>query len=87
MKEKTLVYLERRQLRALRAEARRRGISLAELMRRVVDEHLERPRAEVPAVAADVYRRLVAIGSSELEDVAERHDAYLGAALRREHPG
>lgn len=83
MKARTMIYLEPEQLRALKAEARKQGISLAEILRRLVDRHLKERGDGTPA-PAETYRKLVALGSSGRSDVSERHDAYLGQALRRE---
>lgn len=80
---RTQVYLDPEQHRSLREEARARGLSLAELMRRIVRQHLERKKEE-PARPRDAYMKVVAIGSSGKRDVSERHDAYLGEALRDE---
>ena len=79
-----MVYLERDQLKALRARARRERISLAELVRRVVARHLDEaePHTEV---AEDVFGKIVAMGASGRADTAARHDAYLADVLRREH--
>jgi len=84
MKARTMVYLDPDQLEALRAEARAKRISLAELIRRLVQEHLEK-RQGLPPVPPEAYLKIVALGSSGLEDVAEHHDSYLGRALHREH--
>ncbi len=86
MKARTMVYLEPGDHRALKAEAKRLGISLAELMRRLVQEHLQRHDI-LPPVAKSVYLKIVGLGASGRGDISERHDAYLGEALRREHPG
>ncbi len=86
MKARTMVYLDPGDHQALKAEARRLGISLAELMRRVVREHLQR-QDTLPPVPKSVYLKIVAMGASGRDDVSERHDAYLGEALRREHAG
>lgn len=84
MKARTMVYLGLDELQALRTEAKSQGISLAELMRRLVKQHLqERPGASQPP--AETYLKIVALGSSSRQDVSERHDRYLGEALRREH--
>ncbi len=40
---RTNIYLEERQCRALELRAKREGVSRAELVRRYVDEGLERP--------------------------------------------
>lgn len=84
MKSKTMIYLEPEQLQSLRNEARSRRISLAELFRRLVQDHLsrERPLNEVPREA---YKKIIGLGSSGKQDIAEKHDEYLGKALRREH--
>ena len=84
MKTRTMIYLEKRELHALREEARSQRISLAELLRRVVKQHLDR-RQPPPAPDASAYLKIVALGSSGQKDIAERHDHYLGDALRREH--
>jgi hypothetical protein len=84
MKTRTIVSLESSQLRALRTQARAAGISFAELVRRLVADHLaDAPR--VPPVAPRAYARMVALGSSGRQDVAERHDARLADALTKEH--
>jgi hypothetical protein len=84
MKARTMVYLDPEQLQALRAEARAQGISLAELMRRLVKQHLEERQGPLPA-PPKAYLKIVALGSSGRQDISERHDLYLGKALYREH--
>ena len=84
MKARTMVYLDSQQLKALKARARAEGVSLAELIRRLVRAHLEERQA-LPPVPPAAYARIVAIGSSGCSDIAERHDAYVGEAFQREH--
>jgi hypothetical protein len=79
-----MVYLESEELHALRVEAAKKGISLAELMRRLVRQHIENRHPKSPA-SAKAYLKIVALGSSSRKDISERHDQYLGEALRREH--
>lgn len=79
-----MVYLDHEQLQALRAEARVQRIPLAELMRRLVQQHLD-GRQGAPPPSPDAYLKIVALGSSGRRDVSERHDQYLGEALHREH--
>jgi hypothetical protein len=79
-----MVYLEPRQHKALKARARAEGISLAELIRRLVSEHLTEERSPASG-APEAYERLVALGSSGRDDISDEHDAHLGAALQREH--
>ncbi|MCC7354053.1 MAG: ribbon-helix-helix domain-containing protein [Anaerolineae bacterium] len=66
------IYLRDEQMAMLRALARRRGVSLAELIRQGVDRLL----AEVPA-AEDPLSDIVGFFDSGQGDLAERHDAYL----------
>ena len=82
MRARTMVYLDAEELRALRREARSRGISLAELLRRLVKQHLESREGIAPPEPA-VYLKIVALGSSGRHDVSERHDHYLAEAIRR----
>lgn len=84
MKTRTMVYLESEEIKALRMEAAKKGISLAELMRRLVRLHLEKGKPQSPA-APKAYLRIVGLGSSCRKDISERHDRYLAEALRREH--
>ena len=84
MRARTLIYLDPDELHTLRAEAKAQGISLAELMRRVVREHVHGRKRAKPA-DQNAYLKLVALGSSKRKDISEHHDAYLARALRREH--
>ena len=84
MKTRTMIYLEKLELHTLREEARSQRISLAELLRRVVKEYLDR-RQPAPAPDPSAYLKIVALGASGQKDIAERHDHYLGDALRREN--
>jgi hypothetical protein len=84
MKARTMVYLDSDQMRALKAWARSEGISLAELMRRIVKQELE-GRRTLPPVPAQTYARLVALGSSGRSDVSDRHDAHLADVVQRDH--
>ena len=81
---RTIVSLERAQLRALKARARAQGVSVAEFMRRLVAERLGSERAAA-AAPASAYERIVALGSSGHRDVADRHDARLAEVLRADH--
>ena len=84
MRTRTILSLERSQLRALKARARAKGVSLAELMRGLVTECLEtdRPQAPIPKAA---FERIVALGSSGRADVGDLHDALVADALRKDH--
>ena len=84
MLTRTMIYLERAQLQALKNEAHTLGISLAELVRRIVARHQQGGR-EVTSPTHDEYMRLVGLGTSGRDDVADRHDALLGEALAQDH--
>ena len=78
---RTQIYLSPSQHRALRGEARKTGISLTELIRRIVDEHLLGRRG-VAVLGKDEFLAFVALGRSGRSDGSERHDAALDEALR-----
>ncbi len=84
MRARTLIYLDSADLEALRTEARSRGISLAELMRRLVREHVSGHKA-TKRPNRETYMKVVGLGSSGRRDISERHDVYLAEALRRDH--
>jgi len=71
------VSLRQDQIEPLRAEAKRRGVSLAELVRQGVDHVLQ----EAP-IEEDLLWKIVGIMDSGVSDLAENHDKYL-AAIRR----
>lgn len=83
MMTRTIVSIERTQLRALRARARARGVSVAALIRALVTDSLADggPRRKVPAEA---FQRIIGLGASDRADVSIRHDDRLGQAFRDE---
>jgi len=81
-----MIYLEPEQLHSLRNEARSRRISLAELIRRLVGDHLGKDKS-LSKVSEETYLKIVGLGASGKKDVSADHDRYLGKALRDEHPG
>jgi acetylglutamate synthase len=66
------IYLRQEQLDALRALAKKRQLSMAELVRQAVDRLLD----ETP-IQDDPLWSIVGIGNSELGDLAADHDRYL----------
>ncbi len=66
------LYLREEQIEALRHLARKRGVSMAELVRQSVDHFL----AEAPLEEEPLWD-LVGIGASGVGDLSERHDFYL----------
>lgn len=84
MKVRTIISLEREQLRALKATARSRNQSVAELVRGLVEAclHSDGPQAPVPS---SVFERMIGTESSGRDDIGDRHDAELADILHREH--
>ncbi len=78
-----MIYLDPEQHRALRADAAREGISMAELLRRLISRYLDERRGSGRA-SPEAYLKMVGLGASGRADISARHDAYLAGALRRE---
>ena len=76
------LYLDPAEHEALKRKATEEGVSMSELLRRIVKAclGLGKPRGS----PEEGLMRLVGIGESGLSDVSERHDEYLARALRRE---
>lgn len=79
---RTQIQLTTQQARRLRAEARDRGLSLAEVIRQYVDKGLS---AETPNRDALYGRAAALVGRfhdlQDARDVARRHDRYLDEAF------
>jgi len=69
-------------MEALRRLAKKRGVSMAELVRQSVDRFLE----ETPLEEEPLWE-LVGIGASGQGDLAEHHDAYLAAEEAKDNQG
>ncbi|MEW6048659.1 MAG: CopG family transcriptional regulator [Bacillota bacterium] len=80
--KRTQVYLDPVEHEALKRKAAEEGVSMSELVRRIVREQLGLGKHR--GSPEERLMRLVAIGASGLSDVSERHDEYLARALRRE---
>lgn len=78
----TQIYLEKTYYEGLKREARAQDISLAELVRRVVKEHLSTGLVSKRMSKAH-YMTIVGIGKSGSADGAEKHDHYVGEAVAR----
>jgi len=76
---RTQVYLTPEQHTSLKEEARKHGVSLAELLRHVVDEYLHQTKPK------EEFMKIVALGRSGRRDVSEKHDQYLTEALESKH--
>ena len=79
---RTQIQLTDRQARRLRAEARERGLSLAEIIRRYVEKGLSE---EAPERAVLYERAARVVGRfrdrSRARDVSKNHDRYLDEAV------
>ena len=84
MKARTMLYLEPEQMQALREKARKRRISLAALLRQLVQEHLDTPEHSA-APRQSVFFKIVGLGASGQKSISASHDTFLAEALRREH--
>ena len=60
----------------LRYEARRRGVSIADVAREAIEEHL-------PAPAEPGRLGFFAVGTGKPSDVSERVDEFVGRAVAR----
>lgn len=78
---RTQMYLTPKQHRALKSEAARAGVSMTELLRRIVDAHLLHGRGG-RRPAKERILSFVALGGSGRSDVSENHDRALDEALR-----
>jgi len=71
---RTQISLEPEQHRLLGEEARRRGISLAALIRGLIDEHL---RSRGPSPSEDPLDALVGIGKGGGAPIGREHNRHL----------
>jgi hypothetical protein len=78
---KTQVYLTPRQHRDLSREARRQGVSLAQLFRQLADGYLDRVPRRRPTAAA--IRGITKLGASGVATTSRDHHRALDEALRR----
>ena len=72
---RTQVYLPASHHRAIQREARKTGVSMTELVRRLVAEHVTGKRG-VAAFRKEAVLSFVALGSSGSSDGSERHDGW-----------
>lgn len=83
---RTQVYLTPSQHKALKKEAAREGVSMTEMLRRLIDAHLQRRRG-VATFRKEAVMSFIGLGSSGRSDTAERHDEVLDEAFRDERDG
>ncbi len=78
---RTQVYFSDEQHGALRRAARREGVSMTALLRRMVERELL-GRDTRPDYSKDAIMAIVGLGSAEPADISERHDEVLDEAFR-----
>jgi hypothetical protein len=78
---RTQIYLSPSQHRALKREAKAAGISMTELVRRIVAERVE-GRQPVRAHDKEAIMRFVGLGDGGAGNASEDHDRALDEALR-----
>lgn len=79
---RTQIQLEEHQARRLKSVARQKGVSMAEIVRRLVDRGLDNEktdRAELYSRAAGLIGRFP--DREDADDLAEDHDRYLEQAF------
>ncbi len=81
--QRTQIYLDPSQHAALLQEARRLSISLAGLIRKLVDEHFSHKRNAAPDAESrrSAALSLIGLGSSGFQDVSVNKDRYLAEAV------
>lgn len=75
---RTQIYLPANLHRALKRAAKRRGVSMAQLLR----EAAQRAVREQETGAADPLEGLIGAGQGDATDIAESHDHYLYGTRR-----
>ena len=80
---RTQVYFSEKQHRALRRAARREGISMTALLRRMVERELLR-KFKSPDYAKEAVMAFADLGRSGRSDISENHDEALAEAFRDE---
>ncbi|MGH6900331.1 MAG: ribbon-helix-helix protein, CopG family [Geminicoccaceae bacterium] len=78
---RTQVYLSEEQHRALRQAARREGISMTALLRRLVERELL-GKFKRQDYAKDAIMALANLGRSDRSDISQNHDEALAEAFR-----
>ena len=78
---RTQIYLSSSQHRALKREAKAAGVSMTELVRRIVAERVE-GRQLVRVHDKETVMRFVGLGDSGTSNASEDHDRALDEAFR-----
>lgn len=77
---RTQVYLKPQQHRELKEEASRKGVSLAELLRQLADEYLQKQ-----SLGSAGLLSISDLGESGIKNGSVEHDRYIGGSIAKEH--
>ena len=84
---RTQVYLDPSDHQALKRQAGKKDVSMAELVREIVADYLAGDTADRP-FTKDEYMSIVGLGESQDDAHGARdHDRHLGDAMADEHAG
>lgn len=78
------IALDPDQLQALTEESQRRKVSIDEILSRILSRSLDDYLLRRKNRQADPMS-LIGLGEDEVEEVSEKHDAYLGEIIANEH--
>lgn len=78
------IALDPDQLQALTEESQRRKVSIDEILSRILSRSLDAYLLRQKNRQADPMS-LIGLGEDEVEEVSEKHDAYLGEIIANEH--
>ncbi|MCG3154519.1 MAG: hypothetical protein DKINENOH_01113 [bacterium] len=78
------IALDPDQLQALTEESQRRKVSIDEILSRILSRSLDDYLLRQKKRQADPMS-LIGLGEDEVEEVSEKHDAYLGEIIANEH--
>jgi hypothetical protein len=78
------IQFERSQYEQIRMLARRKRISISEVVRRLVSAGIRHGADEEPSTGAAALLEIAGIGNSGKSDVAGRHDEHLARQLEDE---
>lgn len=89
MQIRTQIYLEPSQHAALLRESRRLGLSLAGMIRKLVEDHVLNKTEGAPSrmEKRKAALSLIALGESGLSGVSENPDAHLASAIYQTRVG
>jgi len=76
---KTPLYLTAKHRSFLKEEADRKGVSLADLLQKIVNDYIDHVRPK------EDFLKIVALGRSSRNNISEDHDRHIANTLRAKH--